>query len=161
MKATTTQAPQTAPVTNSQQPVTTKPRRTRTPAHSYPHPFGLGIAEHEDLVWLTSRATGAVVFTGTSRQLMERTDLVAACSQRQRDELAKAYSDAGQYMAATIETNQTQSDLISKHEAKKCAAFVERMQTARAAKRAARQSVDTVQPPEKTSFSEVGEGVAA
>lgn len=53
-----------------------------------PRSFGMGIAEHEDLVWLTNRDTGGIVFTGTAHQLIERADLVAGLSQRQCDELA-------------------------------------------------------------------------
>lgn len=69
---------------------TPAPQALTVPTKARPHPFGLGIAEHEDLVWLTSHATGGVIFSGTARQLMERADLVAACSLRQREDLARA-----------------------------------------------------------------------
>lgn len=57
------------------------------PSSMQPSRLGLGIAEHEDLVWLTSRETGAVIFTGTARQLHANTELMAACSPTQRAEI--------------------------------------------------------------------------
>lgn len=58
------------------------------PSSMQPSRLGLGIAEHEDLVWLTSRATGAVVFTGTASELRANTELMAACSPAQRAEIS-------------------------------------------------------------------------
>ena len=72
------------------------------PAH---HPFGLGIADHEDLVWLTSRATGAVVFTGTACQLLASAALMAGCTPAQRAELLRPFADA-----STLENPQENND---------------------------------------------------
>lgn len=57
------------------------------PAPFEPDRLGLGIADHEDRVWLTSRATGAVIFAGTARELRANTELMAACSPGQRSEI--------------------------------------------------------------------------
>ena len=215
---TTTQAPQTAPVTSSHKPVTTKLRRTRAPKSAANNPdhtipayaslsfvrggigrfgwtstdlFAVPDEEHGD-GWMTGlrafqelqqfiqtqpqdpREIGLAHFVQwvleeafklcDTAKVGVKSKRGAACAFTHcagRFLLSSLRADTGRYMAATIATNQTQRDLISAHDAKKRAAFVERMRAARAAKRVARQSVETVQPPEKTSFSEVGEGVAA
>lgn len=58
--------------------------------------YGLGMAEHEGFVWLTSHATGGVIFTGTASQLLSSADLMAGCSPRQRVELAVFAASATQ-----------------------------------------------------------------
>lgn len=45
--------------------------------------FGLGMSDVDDIVWLTSHLTGAVVFSGTVRQLNERSDLVLGLTANQ------------------------------------------------------------------------------
>ena len=47
------------------------------------NPFGLGVSEIDDTVWLTSHATGAVVFHGTARQLAEFPDLMRGLTANQ------------------------------------------------------------------------------
>ena len=46
--------------------------------------YGLGMAEHEDLVWLTSHNHGDVVFHGTARQLRDSDALMSGLTPNQR-----------------------------------------------------------------------------
>lgn len=45
--------------------------------------YGLGLSEIDDSAWLTD-ATGKVIFTGTTTELLASIDLMAGLSQRQR-----------------------------------------------------------------------------
>jgi len=47
------------------------------------NPFGLGVSDIDDVVWLTSHMTGAVVFHGTACQLNERADLTSGLTANQ------------------------------------------------------------------------------
>jgi len=47
------------------------------------NPFGLGVSDVDDTVWLTSHITGAVVFHGTACQLNERADLMRGLTANQ------------------------------------------------------------------------------